>query len=102
MNATVGDIVTWTSKAGRTRIGRVAAALEYPAGTPAKTVTVATTEGDFVLEPEELRVVRPNFVQETRNAAGDAESPTQTSEPPTHGLRPLVNRPLMRWGRTPH
>ena len=68
--AEIGDVVTGTDDDGQPRIGRVAAAMEFPAGMPPSTVIVATPEGDWRVDPARLRVVRPNFVQETWNAIG--------------------------------
>jgi uncharacterized protein YijF (DUF1287 family) len=71
LKAEVGDIVTWTTTDGRAHIGRVAAALELPPEfKPPRTVTVSSPDGDFLVERNILRVVRPNFVQETWNAIG--------------------------------
>ena len=64
MRADVGDIVTF-SAGGRRHIGRVAAAMEFPAGTPPETVIVATPTGDARVRVADLRVIRPNFVAET-------------------------------------
>ena len=71
MRAEVGDIVTFTDPAGRAHIGRVAASLELPPDyAPSTRVSVATPDGDFTVDVTALRVVRPNFVQETWNALG--------------------------------
>jgi hypothetical protein len=76
IRAEVGDIVTWRDPAGVTRIGRVAASIELPPDyAPARTVTVTTLEGDYPVETLSLRVLRPNFVQETWHALGYAGRP---------------------------
>jgi hypothetical protein len=71
LQAEIGDIVTWTDPTGRAHIGRVAAVLEIPPDYAApRRLTVATPEGGYLVERDSLRVVRPNFVQETWNALG--------------------------------
>lgn len=73
LKAEIGDIVTWTEPDGRVHIGRVAAAIEVPpAYEPPAMVSVATPEGDYRVVTKRLRVVRPNFVQETWNNLGHA------------------------------